>query len=81
MFGLSVIDLTVIILYFTLSTSYLWLTIRKDTEKRAIYENIKMRTGGKQAIVGIARRTLLAMRRMLLDSQTYNIKKRSTRAA
>ncbi len=58
-----------------------WQTIRKDSEKRAIYENIKKRAGGKRAIVGIARRSLLAMRRMLLDSQTYNIKRRSTRAA
>ena len=58
-----------------------WQTIRKDTEKRAIYENIKMRAGGKRAIVGIARRSLLAMRRMLLDAQTYKVKRHTTRAA
>lgn len=35
------------------------------------YERIKIRSGGKRAIVAIARTLLLRMRRMLLDGRAY----------
>jgi ABC-type polar amino acid transport system ATPase subunit len=38
---------------------------------REKYERIKIRSGGKRAIVAIARTLLLCMRRMLLDKQAY----------
>ncbi len=38
---------------------------------REKYERIKIRAGGKRAIVAIARTLLLRMRRMLLNQQAY----------
>ena len=38
---------------------------------REKYDKIKIRAGGKRAIVAIARMTLLRTRRMLLDNQPY----------
>jgi ABC-type polar amino acid transport system ATPase subunit len=38
---------------------------------REKYERIKIRSGGKRAIVAIARTLLLRMRRMLLDGRVY----------
>jgi hypothetical protein len=38
---------------------------------RKRYERIKVRAGGKRAIVAIARITLLMTRRMLLDNKPY----------
>jgi hypothetical protein len=38
---------------------------------REKYERIKIRSGGKRAIVAIARTLLLRMRRMLLAKQAY----------
>lgn len=48
-----------------------WRLITKDSGMRQVYERLKVRAGAKRAIVGVARRTLLIMRRMLLDHQTY----------
>jgi transposase len=48
-----------------------WTLIRKDQAMRAKYDRIKIHSGGKRAIVAIARTLLLRMRRMLLDKQAY----------
>jgi transposase len=48
-----------------------WTLIRKDQTMREKYDRIKIRSGGKRAIVAIARTLLLRMRRMLLDKQAY----------
>ena len=50
-----------------------WTLIRKDQAMGEKYERIKVRSGGKRAIVAIARTLLLSMRRMLLDKQTYSL--------
>ena len=52
-----------------------WQLIRKDEHVRDTYKRIAHRAGGKRAIVGIARRLVLCLRRMLLDSRTYSLKK------
>ena len=44
-----------------------WKLITKDQVMSEKYERIKIRSGGKRAIVAIARTLLLRMRRMLLD--------------
>jgi transposase len=48
-----------------------WTLIRKDPAMQEKYDRIKIRSGGKRAIVAIARTLLLRMRRMLLDKQVY----------
>jgi transposase len=48
-----------------------WKLITKDQVMREKYDRIKIRSGGKRAIVAIARTLLLRMRRMLLDKQAY----------
>jgi transposase len=48
-----------------------WTLITKDRVMREKYERIKIRSGGKRAIVAIARTLLLRIRRMLLDKQAY----------
>ena len=48
-----------------------WRLIGKDRAMRKRYERIKVRAGGKRAIVAIARITLLRTRRMLLDNKPY----------
>ncbi len=48
-----------------------WTLITRDQVMREKYERIKIRSGGKRAIVAIARTLLLRMRRMLLDNQAY----------
>ena len=50
-----------------------WLLIRKDAAMRQTYERIKLRAGGKRAIVAVARRLLLRMRRMLLGGREYAV--------
>lgn len=52
-----------------------WQLIRKDERMRKTYERIAGRAGGKRAIVGIARRLVICLRRMLLDSHKYNCQK------
>ena len=54
-----------------------WKLITKDQVMREKYERIKIRSGGKRAIVAIARTLLLRMRRMLLDGQAYALPLRS----
>jgi len=48
-----------------------WWLIPKDKEMARRYKRIKARAGAKRAIVAIARRLLLRIRRMLLDVQPY----------
>jgi transposase len=48
-----------------------WRLIAKDRAMRRRYERIKVRAGGKRAIIAIARITLLRTRRMLLDNRSY----------
>jgi len=47
------------------------LLIRKDAAMKQTYERIKLKAGGKRAIVAVARRLLLRARRMLLDGRDY----------
>jgi transposase len=48
-----------------------WKLIRKDRTMETKYERIKVRAGGKRAIIAIARMMLLRTRRMLLDNTPY----------
>jgi len=48
-----------------------WIAIRFDQELRAVYERIRARQGGKRAIVAVARRLLLRVRRVLLEGRCY----------
>lgn len=49
-----------------------WTLIRYDLSERARYERIKHQTGsGKKAIVAVARRLSLRVRRVLLDQKPY----------
>lgn len=48
-----------------------WALIRKDGVMREKYERLKARSGGKRAIVAIARTLLIRMRRLLLDKNPY----------
>jgi len=50
-----------------------WILIRKDGVMREKYERLKVRSGGKRAIVAIARTLLIRMRRLLLDQSPYVI--------
>ena len=48
-----------------------WQLITKDGAMREKYERIKVRAGGKRAIIAIARTLLLRARRLLLGGQPY----------
>jgi len=49
-----------------------WTLIRYDMAMRSVYERIKHQTGsGKKAIVAVARRLALRVRRILLDRSAY----------
>lgn len=48
-----------------------WVLIRKDPAMAKIYDRIKVRAGGKRAIVAVARHLLIRMRRILLDRTPY----------
>jgi transposase len=48
-----------------------WKLITKDGVMREKYSRIKARSGGKRAIVAIARTLLLKLRRILLDGCPY----------
>jgi transposase len=48
-----------------------WALIRKDGVMREKYDRLKSRSGGKRAIVAIARTLLIRMRRLLLDNNPY----------
>ena len=47
-----------------------WQLIRKDQAMKEKYERIKIRSGGKRAIVAIARTLLLRVRRIWLDAES-----------
>jgi transposase len=48
-----------------------WIAIRFDHELAAVYDRIRARHGGKRAIVAVARRLLLRVRRVWLDGRCY----------
>lgn len=48
-----------------------WQLIRRDGAMRKKYDELKMRCGGKKAIVAIARRLLLRMRQLLKKQEPY----------
>ena len=48
-----------------------WRAIREDQGLREIYENIKSRRESKKAIVAVARRMLLRLRRCLQDQKPW----------
>jgi len=48
-----------------------WALIRKDGVMREKYDRLKSRSGGKRAIVAVARTLLIRMRRILLDNNPY----------
>ena len=48
-----------------------WFLISKDQSMSAVYERIKVRAGAKRAIVAVARRLLLRVRKILLVKQDY----------
>jgi transposase len=50
-----------------------WRLIAIDKAMREKYERIKVRCGGKRAIVAIARMLLLRVRRMLLEERPYAV--------
>lgn len=50
-----------------------WLLIRKDVGMYERYLRIRRNSGSKRAIVAIARRLLLCLRRMLLENRPYRL--------
>ena len=48
-----------------------WALIRKDGVMREKYDRLKSRSGGKRAIVAVARTLLIRMRRLLMDKNPY----------
>jgi transposase len=50
-----------------------WALVRKDGVMREKYDRLKSRSGGKRAIVAVARTLLIRMRRLLLDKNPYVI--------
>jgi len=48
-----------------------WMLIRKDEMMREKFDRISQQAGSKRAIVAIARRLLIRIRRMLLDEKPY----------
>ena len=50
-----------------------WQLIRKDGAMKEKYERIKIRSGGKRAIVAIARTLLVRVRRIWLDGIPYRL--------
>jgi transposase len=52
-----------------------WRVIRQAAAWRRVYEQIKKKTGGKKAIVAVARRLLVVMAAMLRDGTNYNFLK------
>lgn len=48
-----------------------WIAIRFDQQLAEVYGRIKVRQGGKRAIVAVARRLLLRVRRVWLDGRRY----------
>lgn len=52
-----------------------WRAVRQGASWRMIYEQIKKRSGGKKAIVAVARRLLTVMTAMLRDGTNYDFLK------
>ena len=50
-----------------------WVLITKDPHLRATYLRLKSRRGGKRAVIAIARKFLIRLRRMLLDNVPYRM--------
>jgi len=50
-----------------------WIAIRYDAELAEVYRRICVRSGKKRAIVGVARRLLLRVRRLYLDGRCYEL--------
>jgi transposase len=48
-----------------------WKLVAQDGEMRRRYEVLKVRAGGKRAIVAVARHLIIRVRRMMLDGQPY----------
>jgi transposase len=48
-----------------------WIAIRFDQQLAEVYRRIRVRQGGKRAIVAVARRLLLRVRRLWLDGRCY----------
>ena len=48
-----------------------WALIRKDGVMREKYDRLKSGSGGKRAIVAVARTLLIRMRRLLMDNNPY----------
>jgi len=48
-----------------------WIAIKKDPGLNKTYQAIKMRRGGKRAIVAVSRKLIIRIRRILLDGVTY----------
>lgn len=51
-----------------------WTAIQKDPTLKNKYEKIKLRSGGKRAIVAIARNLVVRLWVMLNKKETYQIK-------
>jgi len=56
-----------------LLTQAAWRLIEKDPAMQEKYEDLKVRTGGKRAIVGVARILVGRMRRILLNGEPYQL--------
>ena len=52
-------------------TEAAWVSIGKDPSLRAFYDRLKVRSGGKRAIVAIARKLLMLARRLVLTGEIY----------
>ncbi|MDH4128840.1 MAG: transposase [Spirochaetota bacterium] len=48
-----------------------WILIRFDPAMQKKYNEIKLRSGAKRAIVAIARKLIIRIRRMILDNRKY----------
>jgi len=49
-----------------------WRLIRRDANVRAFYEQLRARAGSKRAIVAVARRLIIQIRKMLLSNSSYS---------
>lgn len=51
-----------------------WAAIRQDPSLNEVYERIRVRSGGKKAIVGVARRLAGRIRACLKEGRTYRLR-------
>jgi transposase len=51
-----------------------WTLIRKDNSFRKFYDKLKHRSGGKRAIVAVARKLMLILRSMLINQKEFEYK-------